>query len=404
MLGIAVFLSLFIVQLRTSSVGCFTHITITRTPCSSDGSNLQCQLSDYRAEPYYYDNPRWTYYFYKWEDLTRQDLSLCPCLGQSKSSQWYAVNDFPCTDFVNLCNSSLHFNGSWDFYDTNADCFPTPHNAAGGLNVSEVDVPGFQSFTWNFHLNDTLVQDAGNAFCNRTKQMTMFQMREVFPTLLPAWQWHQAVVESFRDELSRHVDFALSSVLAAKASSAEVTYAQAYLEWLSYRIYGYALNETSGLGGPEHQGIRLKHPLNHPLIIPHSCFQRIRSRCGHSASCNYDKALVGGIDSIWQYDLFFHATYHCSPVRCIQEKWKTWYLFVSEVVALAGGLLQIVLSGLPIIWGIVMAIVWRKWCNADIQPVAGGGASVPVQNGGASHSQGSQARWPLSTSAVVFCY
>ena len=253
-LGMAVFLALFLVQLISPAGGHLrtTYIATATTPCS--GSTLGCVgVPGYNSGGHTYDDVPWKTDFYSWENLTLQDHSLCPCLELSSGYRKYVMNDFPCADFVPLCNNSVQFRGKWDFFAANATCFPTPHNSAGGLD--KLQVPGFHSLTWNFTLNDTVVQAAGTAFCEHTKRMTMFQVHQVYAMLVPAWQWHLAVVESLKNELSRPIDLALSPVLAAEASPAEVTYAKAYLEWLSYRIYGYALNETSGLGGPRSRAL-----------------------------------------------------------------------------------------------------------------------------------------------------
>ena len=117
-------------------------------------------------------------------------------------------------------------------------------------------------------------------------------------------------------------------------------------------------------------------------------------------SCDYNETLDGDVDSMWQFDLYDFATFSCSPVQCTHVKIRQGYLWVSDLAALAGGLSHIVFSGLPVIWALVMGMVWCKWCDFNIQPAAGGGAPVPACIGGASRALGSQARQPLSTSAM----
>ena len=396
-LGIAIFLALFIVQLVDPAGGHLrkTYIATALTPCSVHPEGCQKFNLDYADK-------KWPTNFNHTFDKLMQEFSVCPCLLLLSGLRKYVMNDFPCTDFVPLCNNSVQLGKKWDFFAANATCFPTPYNAAGNVDTSTIDVPGFHSLTWNFTLNETMVQAVGTAFCDHTRRMTYFQVHQVYAMLLPALQWRRAVVESLRNELSRHFDLALSPMLAAEASPAEVTYAKAYLEWLSYRIYAYALDEPSGLVGapefdgtplPQGQGIVLAKPLNHPLVIPLWFHQRVRTLCGDNSQCASDEQLQGVMNSsVWQFDFYDFATSSCSPVQCTQVRTRLWYIWVSDIAALAGGISTTVFSGLPVIWAIVMAVVWCKWCDFNTQPGAGEGSSVPLHDRGASHAPGSQAR------------
>lgn len=183
----------------------------------------------------------------------------------------------------------------------------------------------------------------------------------------------------------------------------EVTYTKAYLEWLSYRIYGYALNETSRLGAPQQQqGIILKHPMNHPLVMPLKFHQRIRERCGEDTSCGYVEALDGSVDSMWQFDFYEFATFSCSPVQCTYVDDRGWHLWVSDLAALAGGLSHTAFSSLPVIWAIVMYIGWRKRDNCDTEPDAGGETLKQAHT--ESHAPGSQAWGPPPHLLRILCF
>ena len=391
-LGVLVFLALFIVQLVDPAGGHLrkTYIVSALTPCSDHEEGCQKFSLDYADK-------KWPTDFNNTFDKLMQDNSVCPCLVLSSRTRKYVMNDFPCADFVPLCNNSVQFEEKWDVFAANATCFPTPYNATG--KASKIDVPGFYSLSWNFTLNKTMVQAVGTAFCDHTKRVTIFQVNQVYAMLLPALQWRKAVVESLRNELSRHFDLALSPMVAAEASPAEVTYAKAYLEWLSYRIYAYALTEPSGLDGapefdgtplPEGQGIVLAKPLNHPLVIPLWFHQRVRALCGDDSQCVQDKEMQGVMNSsVWQFDFYEFATKDCSPVQCSRVKIRRWYIWVSDIAALAGGLSHTVFFVLPVIWAIVMAMLW---CHST-QP-----------GGRTSNAPDIQARRPLPHQLCIICF
>lgn len=210
-LGVAAFLYLFIVQLRNPAGGHLqkTYIATSRTPCT-DSKRGCLDLPIPNNGSYTYDKKTgWEKFFQRWNNLTLEDHSVCPCLMLTSGTRKYVMTNFPCADYVRLCNDTVQIPETWDFFANDTSCFPMPDNAAGKINTAVVDVPGFHSLKWNFTLDKTLVERAGTAFCAHTERLTMFQVHQVYAMLVPAWQWHLAVVESLRTELSRHIDLAL---------------------------------------------------------------------------------------------------------------------------------------------------------------------------------------------------